>query len=79
MLKEVEKRLKEQNIKLEIDEPVKELIAKKGIDTTYGARPLRRAIQNMIEDKIAEAILDGKLKSGSTAKIKVKNDEIEVL
>ena len=79
MLKEVINRLKEQNITIQVEDSAKELIAKKGTDTTYGARPLRRAIQNQIEDKLAEAILDGKLKAGSKAKISAKNDEIIVL
>ena len=52
MLKQVQKRLELQNYKVEIDDSAKELIAKKGVDNNYGARPLRRSIQNMLEDKI---------------------------
>ena len=78
MLKEVEKRLQEQKISVEIDSAAKELIAKKGTDTTYGARPLRRAIQSNIEDKIAEAILDNILKPGTKALITAKNNEIQI-
>ena len=78
MLKQVAKRLAEQNIKMEIDDSVKELIAKKGIDQSFGARPLRRSIQNLVEDKIAEAILDGKIKSGSVALIRAKDGEVEI-
>ena len=78
MLKQVAKRLAEQNIKMEIDDSVKELIAKKGIDQSFGARPLRRSIQNLVEDKIAEAILDGKIKSGSVALISAKDGEVEI-
>ena len=78
MLKEVEKRLQEQKISVEIDSAAKELIAKKGTDTTYGARPLRRAIQSNIEDKIAEAILDDILKPGTKALITAKNNEIQI-
>lgn len=62
MLVQVQNRLSAQNIKIDIDQSVKDLIAKKGVDSNYGARPLRRAIQNMLEDKIAEAILDGVIK-----------------
>jgi len=76
MLKQVIKRLKEQNIEIEIDNEVKDLIAKKGTDNNYGARPLRRAIQSMLEDKIAESILDGVVKEGKKAKAEVKNEEI---
>ena len=78
MLKQIENRISEIDIKLEIDESAKELIIKKGTDINYGARPLKRAIQNILEDKLAEEILDGNLKSGDTAKITVKDDEIEV-
>ena len=78
MLKEVKKRLDKQNINMTVDNSVKELIAKKGTDINYGARPLRRAIQSLIEDKLAEAILDGKLVPGKTAHIVTKNDEIVI-
>ncbi len=78
MLKEVEKRLETQNIHMEVAESAKELIAKKGTDTTYGARPLRRAIQNLIEDKIAEEILDGKMSSGSNVIVEAKDDKIQI-
>ena len=76
MLNQVTKRMKAKDIELEIDDSVKELIAKKGVDNNYGARPLRRAIQNMLEDKIAEAILDGVVKTGKKAKATVENGEI---
>ena len=76
MLEETKKRLEAQNIKITLDESVKELIAKKGTDESYGARPLRRAIQSYLEDKLAEAILDGKLANGTKAKVSVENDEI---
>ncbi len=78
MLSQVTKRLEKQDIKIEIDNSVKDLIAKKGVDNNYGARPLRRAIQNMLEDKIAEAILDGVVKTGKKAKAIVENDEIVI-
>ena len=76
MIQQVKKRLEEKNIKISIDNKAKELIIKNGTDTNYGARPLRRAIQTMLEDKIAETILDGKLKDGDTAKVTVKEDKI---
>ena len=78
MFKQIKNRISERNIKLEIDSKAKDLIIKKGTDTNYGARPLRRAIQNMIEDKLAEEILDGNLKSGDTAKITAKDEEIQI-
>ena len=58
MLKQVQNRLKERNINVVIDESVKELIARQGINKSFGARPLRRTIQNLVEDSLAETILD---------------------
>ena len=58
MLKQLEDRLKEQKINIKIDESVKELIAKQGINKSFGARPLRRTIQSLVEDSLAETILD---------------------
>ncbi len=76
MINSVKKLLKAQEIELEVDEKAKDLIAKKGTDDSYGARPLRRAIQTMVEDKIAEAMLDKKV--GKKVEITVKDDEIAV-
>ncbi|MCI9038356.1 MAG: ATP-dependent Clp protease ATP-binding subunit [Clostridia bacterium] len=78
MLNQLQKRMKEQNIELEIDESVKDLIAKKGVDTNYGARPLKRAIQSVLEDRIAEEILDGKIKPNQKAKVLSKEEEVVV-
>ena len=61
MLAEVTNRLKNEKYNIVIDKSVKEFIAKKGIDKNFGARPLRRTIQNLIEDRLAEFILDGEL------------------
>lgn len=61
MLKKVLKRLNNQNYFLTIDDSIKKLIEEKGIDINYGARPIRRAVQNYIEDKIAEGILNGEI------------------
>ena len=77
LISNVGKLLKEQGIKLTVDERAKDLVAKKGTDKTYGARPLKRAIQTMIEDKIAEAMLDGQIKQ--EAKVTAKDDEIVIV
>ena len=69
MLKEVVNRLKEQKYDIEFEPDVKEMVAKEGIDKNFGARPLRRTIQNLVEDKLAEDILDGKLVKGKVNKI----------
>ena len=79
MLKQVEKRLEAQDIKIQISEKVKDKILENGIDINYGARPLKRAIQNMLEDKIAEEILNGKIVKGKVAKISLEDDKIIVL
>ena len=60
MLKKVIDRLKNQKIDLQISNSAKEIILEKGTDYNYGARPLRRAIQNLVEDKVAEKIIDEK-------------------
>ena len=79
MLNEVSKRMKEQKYEIEFDEKVKDLIAKKGIDKSFGARPLKRTIQNLVEDKIAEAILDGKIKRGKLVKVTADNEKVEII
>ena len=78
MLEKIKARLLEKDIKIEVDKSAKDLVIKKGTDTNYGARPLRRAIQTIIEDKLAEEILDGNLKAGDTAKLTAKDDTIQV-
>ena len=78
MLEEVVDRLKEQKIKIEIDPKVKKLIASKGIDKNFGARPLRRTIQNVLEDTLAEEILDGKLDNEKVNKISADDEKIIV-
>ncbi len=78
MLQEVVKRLKDQKYEISIDEKVKQLISEKGIDKNFGARPLRRAIQSLLEDSLAEKILDGELKKGKKAKITTEDNKIIV-
>ena len=79
MLKQVIKRMEVQNIKIKIDDDVKDKIIEEGTDTNYGARPLKRTIQNLLEDKIAEAILDGKISKDKEVKIGLNKDgEIEI-
>ena len=76
--KEVINRLADQKIKIELEPEVKKLIASKGIDKNFGARPLRRTIQNVLEDRLAEEILDGNLQKNKLAKIGVKDDKIVI-
>ena len=76
MINKVESRLSNQNYHLTIDESVKELIVEKGLDTNYGARPIRRAVQNYIEDKVAEGILNGEINKNEKKILLVNNSKI---
>lgn len=70
MLRGIEKRSKEQlGITLTVNEAAKDLLIDKGYDDKYGARPLRCTIQSLLEDKMAEEILDGKLKKGVNVEV----------
>jgi ATP-dependent Clp protease ATP-binding subunit ClpC len=62
---------KQMDIELRYGEPLKKYIFEKGYDKKYGARPLKRAIQNEIEDKMAEEILSGRIKAGDKVRISV--------
>jgi len=73
MLKDLTKRCKDQmDITLKVQPSVKEYIVEKAYEPKYGARPLRRKIQSEIEDGLAEAILDGKVKKSDTVTVSVK-------
>lgn len=77
MLENLNVRLKALNITLNCDDSVKAALAEKGFDETYGARPLRREIQNKIEDALSEKILDGSIKSGDTVACTFKDGKFE--
>ncbi len=76
MLNEVKELLKEKEIKLELTEEAKDLIAKEGYDPDFGARPLRRAIQRLIENPLSEKILEGKFKQGDTVTVEIEEGNI---
>ena len=77
MLKKLEKRCREQlEIELKITESVREFLAESGFDSKYGARPLRRAIQIKLEDPMANALLEGRIKRGETVRIQLRQKEI---
>ena len=78
MLKEVTNRLSDQKIKIELEPDVKDLIASKEVDKNFGARPLRRTIQNVLEDRLAEEILDGNLKKNKVTKIGVQDEKVVI-
>ena len=78
MINTVNKRTLEQmKISIELDDEAKKYIVEKGYDEKYGARPLRRTIQNEIEDNIAEKILEGKIKEGNKVKVSVKDGTLD--
>ncbi|MCL4514590.1 MAG: ATP-dependent Clp protease ATP-binding subunit [Firmicutes bacterium] len=77
MLADLKKHMKEVGLEVEVSAPAKDLLAKKGFDPEYGARPLRRAIQRMIEDRLAEEMLQGRFKAGASVYVDVgDNDEL---
>jgi ATP-dependent Clp protease ATP-binding subunit ClpB len=76
LLAGVERRLGETRINLEVTDAARAFIAREGYDPIYGARPLRRAIQRLIENPLARRILGGEFKAGSTVQIDVQDDEI---
>jgi ATP-dependent Clp protease ATP-binding subunit ClpC len=73
MLREVNARMAENDIEIEVSEPVKDLLAKEGYDEAFGARPLRRAILRLVEDRLSEELLRGTFQPGS--KVLLELDE----
>ena len=80
MLKGICRRtLTQMNLKLTVDDSAKAFLVEKGYDEKYGARPLRRAIQNLLEDGLAEAVLDGKVKAGDEVTVTKGDDGLKFL
>jgi len=77
MLAEIKKRVESLGIDIEFDEKCTALLSEQGYDSTYGARPLRRAIQRKIEDSFATQMLEGKIKKGDKITVTVDGEEIE--
>ncbi|MBB6631989.1 ATP-dependent chaperone ClpB [Clostridium algidicarnis] len=77
-LRDLDYRLEEKNIKLNITKEVKMLIAKEGYDPIYGARPLKRYIENTLETKIARKIISGEIKEGNNIKVIMEDGEITI-
>ena len=78
MLNTVGKRTKQQmSIRLNAGEDVKDFLVEKGYDEKYGARPLRRTIQNLVEDKLAEAVLEGRVREGDSVKLLLKDGQLK--
>lgn len=77
-LARVRQQLAEQDITLEITIEAKDLLGERGYDHTYGARPLRRIIQNLIEDPLAEGLLNGRFLAGHTVRVTVEDDLLKL-
>ncbi|UYF43960.1 ATP-dependent Clp protease ATP-binding subunit [Aliarcobacter cryaerophilus] len=74
----IKKKVEEKGIKISLTNEAKEYIAKVGFDPVYGARPLKRAIYEIVEDRLADLILEDKIGDGSSVEFDIKNDEIVV-
>lgn len=72
------KRLEQNEVTLEVSEEAMTYIAKKGFDPIFGARPLRRAIQSMIEDMLAEEMLEGKIKAGDRVRVDIEGEKFVI-
>ena len=78
LLRSVAKRTAQQmDLHLEIGEDVKEFLIEKGYDEKYGARPLKRTIQNLLEDQLAEAVLEGTVREGDTVDVTVLDGQLK--
>ena len=75
-LEKVRKRLAERDIHFELDTSARDLLLEKGFDPTYGARPMRRAVERFLEDPMAEEIIRGDLREGETISISAKDDKL---
>jgi ATP-dependent Clp protease ATP-binding subunit ClpC len=78
MLQTVNERLEEKGMKMEVTDAAKDFLGEKGYDEVFGARPLRRVIQDMVEDKLSEGMLGGKFQSGDTVVVDLRDGEIVI-
>ena len=78
MLARTQEQLTEQRLTIEVTDAAKDLLVDKGFDEAFGARPMRRAIQNMIEDPLAEGLLHGQFQSGDTVAIDRDGEELSM-
>lgn len=76
MLKSLLGRIREMNVSIDVTDKAKALLVEKGYDQAYGARPLRRAIQKMVEDQLSEEMLKGEIKPGSDVLIDAEDDKL---
>jgi ATP-dependent Clp protease ATP-binding subunit ClpB len=75
-LARLRERLAERRLELEVTEAAKELIAEEGWDPAYGARPLKRAIQRLLENPLARELLEGRFSDGDTVRVDARDGEL---
>lgn len=78
-IEKLQERLKEKNITLDPEKSALDLLAKVSYDPQYGARPVRRKVQDLVEDPLTEMIIQGKVKDGDTVRIRKKRDKDEIV
>jgi ATP-dependent Clp protease ATP-binding subunit ClpB len=76
-LEKLRKNLADRNISIILEDSAKELLIKEGYDPTFGARPLKRAIQTLIQNPLALKLLNGEIGSGQTIRISAENGEMK--
>jgi ATP-dependent Clp protease ATP-binding subunit ClpB len=74
-LKKLQDRMRDQDLTLEISDAAKAVLAEEGYDPVYGARPLKRVIQQRLQNELANRLLAGEFEEGSTVRIDVQNGE----
>ena len=79
MLNEVRKPMLEKGLSLEVSDEAKRWLAEKGYDPTFGARPLRRVIEQKIEDPLSDEVLAGAYPPGSTVQVNINEDDDELI
>jgi ATP-dependent Clp protease ATP-binding subunit ClpB len=78
LMGELRQRLADRNIKIELSEPARALIARQGFDPVYGARPLRRFLQHELETRIGRALVAGDVRDGATVRVELENGGLVV-
>ena len=78
-LTRLEKRLTQQHLTLDVDKSARKLIAKEGYDPQFGARPLKRAVQDLVLDPLATKLLEGEFKPGDRIQVSADGDRLKFL
>jgi len=76
LIERVRRELRGQNMELDVTEAAKDVLAREGYDPTFGARPLRRAIQRLVEDPLSDGLLSGQFHAGDTVVVNVVDNAI---